>query len=98
MADNNRKREPHSFGRYTGLTPVPGSADDKNAVARLKRSLKLVDNAWNKVKDSETNQNNDSEIRYHFQRVDGGEMWSGGICRKHPLIFSLLTILCSILC
>ena len=45
------------------------------AVRRLKKSLQQMDAAWLRIH-SAIQGGADPDIRYHFPRVDGGEMWS----------------------
>lgn len=72
------------FGRYTGLTPVSGKSTNLNAVKRLQKHLKLLDQTWKRVDQSGLQSNIDPEIRYHFPRVDGGEMWSRWDMQETP--------------
>lgn len=64
------------FGRYTGHTPVPGSESSKTAREKLKDAMIQLDSAWNRVLQVLQDPNVDPDIRYHFARIDGGEMWS----------------------
>ena len=73
--DTKRKGNRVLFGRYTGQTPVPGKSTRKGAVLRLKKSMQQSDAAWQRVLALEQT-NVDPDIRYHFARIDGGEMWS----------------------
>ena len=71
------------FGRYTGQTPVPGRSTTTAAVRRLKRSLQQMDAAWLRIH-SAIQGGADPDIRYHFPRVDGGEMWSRWDMQETP--------------
>ena len=72
------------FGRYTGQTPVPGSPVATATVRRLRRSLKQIDDAWQRVERALDQPDVDPEIRYHFARMDGGEMWSRWDMQETP--------------
>jgi len=72
------------FGRYTGQTPVPGRSTSAAAVRRLKKSLKQMDAAWLRVQSALQQGSADPDIRYHFPRVDGGEMWSRWDMQETP--------------
>ena len=72
------------FGRYTGQTPVPGSPVATATVGRLRRSLKQIDDAWQRVERALDQPDVDPEIRYHFARMDGGEMWSRWDMQETP--------------
>ncbi len=75
--DDNRNGNRILFGRYTGATPVSGSLPDEqgksNALRRLIKHMKMVDAEDRKVAEAALQ---DPEIRYHFQNLGGGEMWS----------------------
>lgn len=64
------------FGRYTSQTPVPGAIADSAALSRLRKSLRHLDSAWQKVEASLQQEGVGRDLRYHFARIDGGEMWS----------------------
>ena len=68
--DNYRNGNRILFGRYTGQTPVSGAFDAGNTT-RLRKNLKKMNLVYNRVA-----QSNDAEIKYYFQDMDGGEMWS----------------------
>lgn len=74
--DLERKGNRILFGRYTGQTPVPGQSTTVEAVRKLKKSLQQVDASWRRVELSLQRANTDPDLRYHFARIDGGEMWS----------------------
>lgn len=74
--DNERKANRVLFGRYTGQTPVPGRRTSRAAVRRLRRLLQRSDAAWQRVELALQQPAADHELRYHFARIDGGEMWS----------------------
>lgn len=64
------------YGRYTGHTPVPGARNSKRGLKKLASLLKQMDDAWSRVLEAIETPGVDPDIRYHFPRVDGGEMWS----------------------
>lgn len=68
--EDNRGGNRVLFGRYTGATPVSGSFQNPKAVERLRKILRSNDDATNRL----VAQSDD--IRYYFQNMDGGEMWS----------------------
>lgn len=72
------------FGRYTGQTPVAGAIANKPALNRLRKSLQLLDSSWQHVEDALVQGEIDPDIRYHFARVDGGEMWSRWDVQETP--------------
>ena len=65
------------FGRYTGNTPVPGVRPGPGSggavVQRLAKYMKNAEREDAKVAEAAQA---DSQIRYHFQNLEGGEMWS----------------------
>jgi DEAD/DEAH box helicase domain-containing protein len=66
------------FGRYTGSTPVPGPlpigpGSDADKERRLRQYMKKLEKEFQKAKEAAQF---DPEIRYHFQNLLGGEMWS----------------------
>ncbi|THF70982.1 DEAD/DEAH box helicase [Deinococcus sp. Arct2-2] len=63
-----------TFGRYTGLTPVPGQTTGtrgKRNMKRLRGELLALDGQWEAL--SEAGQ---PELLDHFPDPSGGEMWS----------------------
>ena len=72
------------FGRYTGLTPVAGNNTNKAALSRLRKALQLLDYSWQRVEDAIAQGDIDPDIRYHFARIDGGEMWSRWDIQQTP--------------
>jgi len=65
------------FGRYTGSTPIPGkiprARGDANRVARLTKYMKNAEKEYLRVAEAALA---DPDVRYHFQNLNGGEMWS----------------------
>ncbi|MGD9818029.1 MAG: DEAD/DEAH box helicase, partial [Desulfomonilaceae bacterium] len=74
--DTERRSNRILFGRYTGHTPVPGSHDSKTAMQKLRKAMGQLDSAWSRVLQVLEDPTVDHDIRYHFPRLDGGEMWS----------------------
>lgn len=72
------------FGRYTGQTPVPGARTNKTALSRLRKSLQQLEASWQHAEDALRQQSVDPDIRYHFPRIDGGEMWSRWDMQETP--------------
>ena len=66
------------FGRYTGLTPVPGQ-ENSGQLRRLREQLEKLHRQAEKVSDSD-------QKRYFFPstNVDTGEMWSRWDMQDHP--------------
>lgn len=64
------------FGRYTGHAPVPGLPTAAAAIRKLKQRLQQSDAAWQRIERALLQPETDPDIRYHFARIDGGEMWS----------------------
>jgi Lhr-like helicase len=73
--DSDRKGNRILFGRYTGQTPVPGRPASKNALRKLKKLMQQAETAWRRVETALQQPDTDPDIRYHFARIDGGEMW-----------------------
>ena len=75
---NNRGNNRFYFGRYTGLTPVPGQKNPGN-LRRLRERLERLRRQAEKVSDSE-------QKRYFFPSidVDTAEMWSRWDMQDHP--------------
>lgn len=74
--DGERRGNRVLFGRYTGHTPVPGLPTTTAAVGKLKKRLQQSDAAWQRIERALLQPDTDPDIRYHFARIDGGEMWS----------------------
>lgn len=82
--DAERKGNRVLFGRYTGQTPVPGQSTASATVRRLRKSLQQSDAAWRRVELGLQQNDIDPDIRYHFARIDGGEMWSRWDMQETP--------------
>ena len=64
-----------TFGRYTGLTPVPGpqgGARGRRNTARLREHLLDLDRQMKSLVGAEVA----PDLRHHFQDPEGGEAWS----------------------
>lgn len=68
--EDNRGGNRVLFGRYTGATPVSGSHNNPKTVERLRKILRSNDDSTSRLGSQS------DEIRYYFQNMDGGEMWS----------------------
>ena len=75
---DNRGNNRFYFGRYIGLTPIPGQKKPEN-LRRLREQLERLRRQSEKVSDSEQN-------RYFFPSVDvdTAEMWSRWDMQEHP--------------
>lgn len=82
--DKERRGNRILFGRYTGQTPVPGQKISRSANQKLNKSLQQLDSAWQRVEQALQQADTDPEIRYHFARIDGGEMWSRWDMQESP--------------
>ena len=80
---NNRNDNRFYFGRYTGLTPVPGQEKSKKKtnpnIRRLQNQLEKLQKQAEKAKEIE-------ETRYFFPSTDpdASEMWSRWDMQDHP--------------
>ncbi|OQB77328.1 MAG: DEAD/DEAH box helicase [Deltaproteobacteria bacterium ADurb.Bin135] len=82
--DKHRARNRILFGRYTGLTPVPGVSTSKSSLKRLRNSLQQTDAEWRRIESVLEQEGSDPDIRYHFPQIDGGEMWSRWDMQETP--------------
>ena len=74
--DANRPGNRFWFGRYTGWTPISGSASRDGAEAELRTELKRLNGMAGRVAGS--------EAQRFFPRLDGGEMWSRWDMQEAP--------------
>ena len=80
---DNRGNNRFYFGRYTGLTPVPGPEKSEKKInpniRRLRNQLEKVQKQAEKAKETE-------ETRYFFPSTDSdaSEMWSRWDMQDHP--------------
>jgi ATP-dependent helicase YprA (DUF1998 family) len=83
------------YGRYTGLTPVSGREErwdaekgkyvtNKAALERLQLRLQEVAGESADVLDAVKKGEVDEEVRYYFQNIAGGEMWSRWDMQETP--------------
>lgn len=73
-----------TFGRYTGLTPVPGRENDSRR-ERLRQDLAEMDQQRRQVMEElRKDPKRDRDIQYYFPRMDGGEMWSRWDMQETP--------------
>ncbi len=70
--DQHRGGNRITYGRYNGLTPVPGYPDNRPAVTRLRRQLHEADQAYQEAQASP----NREAVQWYFPNPAGGEMWS----------------------
>ena len=68
--DLRRDKNRILFGRYTGLTPVPGPRT-KHKVQNLRDELTNMEDQWEEILNT-----GDESLRYFFANPYGGEMWS----------------------
>jgi DEAD/DEAH box helicase domain-containing protein len=81
--DQERGGNRITFGRYTGLTPIPGP-ENETSQSRLRRILSELDQQRQEIENElRTNPSRD-EIKYYFPRLDGGEMWSRWDMQEAP--------------
>lgn len=74
-----------TFGRYTGLTPVSGKPDKPQNVDRLCTALSELEQQYQQVLDTlQADPSMDKDVRFHFPRMDGGEMWSRWDMQETP--------------
>ncbi|MCT7952528.1 DEAD/DEAH box helicase [Ancylothrix sp. C2] len=76
---NNRKNNRIYFGRYNGVTPVPGHEYERNGkpnkdkIDELVKKMQEMDESAQKVEEY-PQQKNDDDVRFFFPRLDGAEM------------------------
>ena len=81
--DANRQGNRYWFGRYTGLTPVPGLQENSNKRQELKRRLTDMESEWGQARAAADAARN-SEILSYFQDPQGSEMWSRWDMQETP--------------
>lgn len=72
--DTQRGGNRITFGRYTGLTPVPGGSGDRNKSKALQRELIEMQQQYEQIQPKITNP--DDELQWYFANPTGSEMWS----------------------
>ncbi len=73
-----------TFGRYTGLTPVPGHEDSGRREKLRKYLLELDEQRRQVLLELGKQQRPDLDQQYYFPRLDGGEMWSRWDMQENP--------------
>jgi Lhr-like helicase len=82
--DRERGGNRITFGRYTGLTPVPGW-ENPERLSRLRRDLQRLEEQRHQVMQALADDPDlDRDIQYYFPRPDGGEMWSRWDMQQYP--------------
>ena len=72
--DQSRRGNRVTFGRYTGLTPVPGRPTGKAGQRNMKR---LLEHLLSLDRQAQALVGlDDPEVRHHFPDLSGGEAWS----------------------
>ncbi|HEX2094450.1 MAG TPA: DEAD/DEAH box helicase [Longimicrobiaceae bacterium] len=75
-----------TFGRYTGQTPVSGPISN-GSIARLRAILRQMEAERREVIraiERQPDRDRDGTLRFHFPRLDGGEMWSRWDMQETP--------------
>ncbi len=83
------------FGRYTGLTPVSGRLmrwnseeggyeRNEHAIERLRERLSEIEGESTDIIEEVRQGRLEEEVRYYFQNIDGGEMWSRWDMQETP--------------
>lgn len=72
--DTQRKGNRITFGRYTGLTPVPGSPDNPNKQKVLQRELSKLQQQYKQIQPKLSGP--DDELQWYFANPAGSEMRS----------------------
>jgi len=72
--DSNRGGNRITFGRYTGLTPVAGSPDNRNKQKALQRELDQMQQQYDQIQHIINSPNDD--LQWYFANPAGSEMWS----------------------
>jgi hypothetical protein len=82
--DRERGGNRITFGRYTGLTPVPGR-ENMGRRARLRKELEALEQQHREIIVAlQQDPTRDRDIQYYFPRMDGGEMWSRWDMQEAP--------------
>lgn len=86
--DRTRKGNRISFGRYTGLTPIPGVRGRSGKLSELAKMMEGMKGEYQILQ--EGIQNNSEllsempDLPFYFPRLDGGEMRSRWDMQTHP--------------
>ena len=81
--DSHRGGHRFYFGRYTGLTPVPGSVGNSSALANLRRYLGTTEARASKAQ-ADDEAAGEGRKRYFVPSLDGAEMRSRWDMQAHP--------------
>jgi ATP-dependent helicase YprA (DUF1998 family) len=81
--DSHRGGHRFYFGRYTGLTPVPGRPTSDAAIRRLVRHLTDADGRAARAQQADE-QSGTEHQRFYIPRLDGAEMRSRWDMQAHP--------------
>lgn len=81
--DSHRGGHRFYFGRYTGLTPVPGSHGNSSALTNLRRYLGTTEARAKKAQANDEAAGEERK-RYFVSRLDGAEMRSRWDMQTHP--------------
>jgi ATP-dependent helicase YprA (DUF1998 family) len=81
--DTHRKGHRFYFGRYTGLTPVPGSIGNSSAEQHLREYMRIAER---RAETAEKADDADGIVdkRFFVPRLDGAEMRSRWDMQSHP--------------
>ncbi len=82
--DRERGGNRITFGRYTGLTPVPGREEPQRRDELRKHLRELAQQHDAVLRGLEINSEADPDARFYFPRPDGGEMWSRWDMQETP--------------
>lgn len=73
-----------TFGRYTGLTPVPGEPTNPNKLTQLRRELKILQHQYDKIQQELLKPDADPDLQWYFANPAGSEMWSRWDMQETP--------------
>jgi DEAD/DEAH box helicase domain-containing protein len=84
--DDNRGANRITYGRYVGVTPIPGDRNDPRRLERLREDLRELDHQYEAVKRAMEDEDSrtDDSLRYHYLDPDGSEMWSRWDMQDYP--------------
>ena len=83
--ENNLNRNRFYFGRYTGMTPVPGSEEkkrswDKDKLKKLASLLTIQDKLWEEINKHPKKE----DLKYFYPSLNRAEMRSRWDMQDHP--------------
>jgi Lhr-like helicase len=73
--DRHRSRNRIWYGRYSGVTPVPGDRQYETKRSDLRKKLQVMGRDWRRAERSAQSRANQDILSY-FQNPDSPEMWS----------------------